>query len=70
VIAETKHLEALRLDYVRALRIRALAVVREMLTTIKLNHELCGMTNEVGDVALDRYLTPKPGTLQTMIAQL
>jgi hypothetical protein len=41
-----------------------------MLSTIEFNHQMCRVTDEVGDVVLDRNLTPESGSNQPMIAQL
>jgi hypothetical protein len=40
VIAEAEHFEALRFDHGRASRIRVLSIIRGMLATIELDHEL------------------------------
>ena len=51
-------------------RIGALGLIRKMLSAVELDHQLCGMTHEVGDVVFDWYLAPEASAVQPVIAQL
>src|SRR5258706_844410 len=41
-----------------------------MLPAIELDHQLCSVTYEVGDVGFDRHLTPEIRAIQAVITQL
>jgi hypothetical protein len=41
-----------------------------VLSTVELDHELGRMTDEVGDVVLDRHLSTKTRAVQAMTAEL
>jgi hypothetical protein len=70
VIAEAKNQEASGLNHSGTSRIGALGLIRKMLSAIELDHQLCGMTHEVGDVVFDWYLAPEASAVQPVIAQL
>jgi hypothetical protein len=64
VIAEAKHLEAFCFNRGRALRIGPFAFIGKMLAAVEFNDELRGVTNEIGNISLDRDLPAEACTVQ------
>ncbi len=69
MIAKAKYLEALGLDSRGAYGIRLFSLIGIVLPAIELDHQLCRMTDEIGDVVLDRDLAAEARAIQAMIAE-
>jgi hypothetical protein len=69
MIAEAKDVKALGFDDLGARRVSSLSFIGEMLSAVEFDHEACGVTYEIGDIALNWHLSSKTSSLKAMIAQ-